>query len=412
MADWNEFKTQEFRKNEAHLAKTIEKNVLLMNKLEEAQDEIERSHEQITAQKIIIDEYKQKIKKLEEKIYAEVINKNSFVNANANYERSSSRGKSSDDQERNIEGLLNNLRNKDRVIETLTSNQIFSQEKLDELKGELDAKNVELEVLKKRLKNTEKSIDTLFLNHKTEGEFVSELEHLRLDNQRLLDLLSKSNEFKILGQFIEDSGGAHYVPPSKSLPDETYNWVPSQLNRAIETYKQAPEPNDEVLNTLLLEINKSFRDREKAQISKLKSEYKLKISDLKRQLLMRQPYDTVKTKRQVTRLKTELKKANDEISVISSKRPDVIPKMQDLEETFKVLGDLKSQNAKLIKENFELKKNKANKSQFIEGVGWLGEKVMKEKSQMHSLITNILNKFEFDGTVSKENQEWLMVMSI
>ena len=399
MADWNEFKSQESRQIEIQLVKSIEKNAILVTKLEEAQDEIERSHDQISAQLLIIEEYKQRIKKLEDRLHI----------TNSNSERFSSNRKSLDENDKKIEELLVCIRNKDRVIETLTSNQIFSQEKQEELFLELEAKNRELEKLSKKLKNTEKSIDTLFLNHKTEGQFVSELEHLKVDNQRLLSLLSKSQEYKFLGQFIEDSGGAHYIQSQKPLNDESCNWVPSQLTKVIEIYKKSPKLENEVMNTLLLEINKSFREREKTQILKLKHEYKTKINDLKRQLLMRQPYDNVKTQRQVSRLKTELKKANNEISTIVAKPSNVIPKMQDLEETFKILNDLRHENSKLSEENSKLKKSSKNKSQFIEGVGWLGEKVMKEKSEMHKLISGLLSNFEFDGTASKEKQDWLLV---
>ena len=261
-----------------------------------------------------------------------------------------------------------------------------------------------MEILQKRLKSTEKSIDTLFLNHKTEGEFVSELEYLRTDNQRLLTLLGKSQEYKFLGQLIEDSNGAHFIPSQKPSPDERNNWVPSQVTKVLQIYKNTPEGCDNILNTLLLEINKSFRDREKTIVSKLKHDYKLK-----RQLLMRQPYDSIKAQKQNSRLKSELRKANNEITVISSKQPNIIPKLQDLEETFRALGNLRAENTRLQKENADLKKNKASKSQFLEGVGWLGEKVMKQKSQMHTLISNLIQNFEFDGEASREKQDWLLV---
>ena len=190
----------------------------------------------------------------------------------------------------------------------------------------------------------------MFLNQKTEGEFILELQYLRTDNQRLLNLLSKSQDYKFLGQFIEDSGGAHYIPSQKPAADESFNWVPSQIVKTIEIYKKCPDLSDNIINTLLLEINKSFREREKTIVSKIKHEYKIKVGELKRQLLNRQPYDTVKAQRQNTRLKSELKKANDKINVISAKQPEIIPKLQDLEETFKVLSDLRLQNARLLKE--------------------------------------------------------------
>lgn len=401
MADWNEFKQQELRQSEKNLKRLIEKNALLVRKLEEAQDEIERAHDQIAEQLKVIDEYKGKIARLEGK----------SKSSEKELEKPLSSRRSFDEKDKKFEDLYQNIKNKDRVIETLTSNQIFSQEKLEELRNELENKNRDMEILQKKLKSTEKSIDTLFLNQKTEGEFVSELEHFRVDNQRLLNLLGKSKEYKFLGQFIEESNGAHYIQSHKPQIDETMNWVPSQVSKVLEIYKKA-EITDEILSTLLLEINKSFREREKNIVMKLKNSYKNKIGELKRQLLMRQPYDSIKAQKQNSRLKSELKKANTEITMISGKQTNLIPKMQDLEETFRVLGSLRAQNTQLQKENTELKRNKAAKSQFLEGVGWLGEKVMKQKSQMHNLISDLIRNFEFDGEASKAKQEWLLVRDI
>ena len=399
MADWSDFKNKEFRQNEIQLSRSIEKNALLMTKLEEAQDEVDRSHDQIASQLRQIEEFKNRIRKLEEKNKLSKGSSFEFDSQSRGYE----------EKDKKLEDLYTIIKNKDRVIETLTSNQIFSQEKLEELRIELENKNRDMEILYKRLKNTEKSIDTLFLNVKTEGEFISELEHLRVDNQRLLSLLSKSTEYKFLAEFYEVSDGAHYIPGCKN-PDETYSWVPSRVTKALEIYKKAPDLSESVISTLLLEINKSFRDREKVLIGKIKHESQVKIDDLKRQLIMRKPYDNVSTSRQNSRLKNELKKANNEISVINQKQPTVVPRMQDLESTLKMINGLKVENEKLVRENKRLKEGRIGKSQFLEGVGWLGEKVMKEKMQMHSLIANILK--EVDGEELSDKREWVLVLFI
>jgi hypothetical protein len=394
--DWGDFKSKENRQNEIQLARSIEKNALLMTKLEEAQDEVDRSHSQISSQLRQLEEYKLRIRKLEEKLQNSQTSSFDFDPL----------PKIPDERDKKTEDLFQIIKNKDRVIETLTSNQIFSQEKLEELRVELENKNRDMEILQKRLKNTEKSIDTLFLNVKTEGEFVSELEHLKLDNQRLLNLLSKSAEYKFLTQFIDSTEGAHFVPGGKSS-DETFNWVPKKVLKAIEIYKKAPDLSEDVIHTLMLEINKAFREREKNLVGKIKHESQAKIDDLKRQLIMRKPYDNISTSRQNSRLKSELKKANNEISMISQKSSATIPRLQDLEATLKMLNQLKSENEKLTRENKELKKAKTGKSQFLEGVGWLGEKVMKEKSQMNKLIFDILG--EVKNEELSEKREWVLV---
>ncbi|CAG9315044.1 unnamed protein product [Blepharisma stoltei] len=399
------------KETELSLVRSLEKNAMLVTKLEEAQDEIERSHDQLENQALLVKSLKQRCQELESQARIEEQPEEWEI---LNYK------KQIEVRENQIDELAQVIRCKERAIETLTSNQVFSQEQFEGMKQELEEKTKELELLQRRLRFTEKSIDNLYLNNRTEGELMLEVEHMRNDNKRLLELLNQTQEYKHLAQYLEDSKGAHYVQSSKrskkgQKTDELENWVPQEIFKLIDVYKKSPnELTDNVLHTLVLELNTVWRERERTQIEKLKNKYKTQILDLKRQLFMRQPYDTIKSQKKVSYLKTELKKVNDDLKQnFSSKTTKLGPGIDSIESTLKLISKLQEENNKLKREIVLLKKkteNNDNKSKLIESMGKLGEQVIQESTKMHQLINNLLTEFEENPGGEKGNtkREWLL----
>jgi len=351
---------------EGSLQRSQERNSLLISKLESAQDQLEKSHDQIDFQTQQIKYYKEQVQFLEEKL---------------------SKLQSADNKDYYIQELLETIQSKQRTIDTLSQNQTITYEKLEELKSEIEAKTDEIQSLQTRLAQTEESIDQLFLGEKTKNEVMLELQHLRNDNKRLLDLLAKTQEFKHLTEFFQDSEGTHYLA-CKKPSEESDNWVPRKAFKLIENTKSL---NGEALETLVADLNKVFREREKNQIQRIKNQYETQVLNLKRQMFMRQPYDTVNGKKKVNRLQNELKKTQEQLRNANkpSKTP---PGLEGFQQTLKKLDQLQRENTNLKKENQKLRTASKNKAGFVEGVGWLGEQVLKRGTQMHTLLQGLLTQ--------------------
>jgi len=69
-----------------------------------------------------------------------------------------------------------------------------------------------------------------------------------------------------------------------------------------------------LINSLLADLNKIWRDREKKQISRIKAQCTQEVNSLKRQLSHRTPYDHLQYKKSVSSLKTKLTSARQELS--------------------------------------------------------------------------------------------------
>ena len=71
--------------------------------------------------------------------------------------------------------------------------------------------------------------------------------------------------------------------------------------------KCASKVSKALMNTLLSDLNKVWRAREKKQISRIKSEANREVQFLRREVAFKKPYDQVMHEQDVKRLKAELK---------------------------------------------------------------------------------------------------------
>ena len=70
----------------------------------------------------------------------------------------------------------------------------------------------------------------------------------------------------------------------------------------------------QLVNQLLADLNKIWREREKKQISRMKQECQEKISHLKRQLSHRTPFDEIYAKKNISRLQKKLTNVKQELT--------------------------------------------------------------------------------------------------
>lgn len=75
-------------------------------------------------------------------------------------------------------------------------------------------KDIQIKKLQQELDETNRSLDTVVLTRKSEGTAQLQNEAYRLENERLLKLLSKTKEFGHFAEFAQDSGnGVRYMNP-------------------------------------------------------------------------------------------------------------------------------------------------------------------------------------------------------
>jgi predicted RNase H-like nuclease (RuvC/YqgF family) len=140
------------------------------------------------------------------------------------------------------------MKAKDETIKFYSVNNEQVLRHQNNYKEELEKVNSEKQELNSKIRDLQRNIDELYVNRKSEAAMVLEVEHLKEDNIRLLQLLKTTNEFKDFAYLSEDvSGGIRFVrsyenkvkarPKSTTSrvkndrvdPRNNNNWVPMDV---------------------------------------------------------------------------------------------------------------------------------------------------------------------------------------
>ena len=165
------------------------------------------------------------------------------------------------------------------------------------------------------------------MTRKAEGTAQIQIEAYRQENARLLKLLSQTKEYADFAGLAQDSGlGVRYMNPieneqapspnkscreKKQEPVESDDWIPEEAYKVAHDFRNkcAANISKALMNTLLNDLNKIWRAREKKQISRVKADMTREVAYLRREVSFKKPYDQVMHEQDVKRLKAELKDA-------------------------------------------------------------------------------------------------------
>jgi len=143
-----------------------------------------------------------------------------------------------------------------------------------------------------------------------------------------------------------------------------------------------------LINRLLAELNRIWKDRERRQIERIRYQCTKEVMSLRRQLNMRVPYDEVQTKRELERLRVELQRSRKEVRELmytkanAGRRPDPV---DYVDADLKVFNKMTQDKKFLDEENDSLKNrilhlenlvqsNEINRMKWMEGASWMAGK--------------------------------------
>jgi hypothetical protein len=235
-----------------------------------------------------------------------------------------------------IEKIISQVKSKDETLKYLSVNNEQTIRGQNVLKDDLERTKKALEDSNDKAKNLQRTIDDLYINRKSETAMLLEIEHLKDDNVRLLQMLKTTEEYKDFAYLAETvTGGIKFIKTSDSKskckskcvkgcerkkieradPFNGENWVPSEAFNCAYDFrnKYNVEMSEELINDLLSSLNKIWREREKKQISRLKTKYQNEIMGLRRKLNMRTPFDEFTSLKTISKLKKDIKNVKDDL---------------------------------------------------------------------------------------------------
>ena len=307
-----------------------EQKIKVVDKLKSFQEENDILKEQISRQNFNINKYNQKIEECNC-----IINNLQNINNNLNVTIKNNNEKFNNEIEKNnkiLEKLNQQLLAKDETIKYQIKSNEINQKNNMTFKDELEQQKLINQKQIEKISELEKKIDEFYIQKESEGSLLLEIEHLKDDNIRLLEMLKNTSEFKDFAKSKSNLNGTKLLKNikinnvsninNKSFSNKSYNsneisnsYVPNEAYDLVQDFKNNNNltVSDSILNSLLSSLNKIWKDYYSKQIKNLKAKNSEEINKLKRQLVMKSPYNEFVAQKTISHLKKDLKKTKSNL---------------------------------------------------------------------------------------------------
>lgn len=303
-----------------------------------------------------------------------------------------------DESHENNEKLLEKqekcLQELQNTIEIQEKEKNELQDYIQNLQDKLNTQSEMCNKLEKQLHKMKDETKDYRLARATDMEMKRELDHLMIDNQRLVSMLKMTKEWK---SFAEDasvikngisyvelsnkkSNNKNYIPSltpkqknewksfkilAKNYPaiindrainpeTEMNNWIPRQArNLSFFFHEEAiPDVPLELIDEYLKQLHLIWREREKDIVESVKRRCKDEVETLRRQLENKKSYNEVIYEQKIGTLQNELKKKRKQLQ----KNPSYsIASTEIIQTSLLTVDQVVKENKKLKEENEYLK---------------------------------------------------------
>ena len=172
----------------------------------------------------------------------------------------------------------------------------MANERLATIEEELELKSGENNKLRKQCADLEAAMQDLYVARKGQGDLQIEIESLKQDNDKLLQLLKETCEYAdyddgmlmtAAGRSTTKSGFTESKPtlPKKSKIDN--DWIPTEAVRAIMKIKEDFKGilTETAISQILYELNAIWRNLMRKETDAVKKRLTAQIQDLQRQVV-------------------------------------------------------------------------------------------------------------------------------
>lgn len=200
-------------------------------------------------------------------------------------------------REEEIRRLNQQIGTHEHKLSTLHVANHFDVAELKAQAEQLAHKDKQIADLQRELEDTRRRLDEVVMTRKSEGTALLEIEHYKADNERLVQMLAATREFSAFGKLALDTAEntIRYLNPGQAALDkrlqkchsrapkatltlkdfkgEEEEWVPEEAFRVAHDFRNrcASTVSQALMNQLLADLNKIWRDREKKSISRVQN---------------------------------------------------------------------------------------------------------------------------------------------
>ena len=415
---------------ETRLKQMGEQKYKLVSKLKNTEDENDILKDQITKANNNNKQLNSDKEKYQKQI-AELKTSNQALNDKAR-NKFEAINKELEDKQKELENLTQKIKAKDEKIKNFTVDKEVSQRDTNTIREELNNEKKLNQKQQNQINELEKKIDQLYLQRQSEGTLMLEIQHLKDDNMRLLEMLKTTEEFKDFAylsetipggvRFIRNTGpkktnvsaatntklkNKGFVTKSQEILKDNQNWVPSEAYDFAIQFKNKynVDLSENLINELLSSLNKIWREREIKEINRTKNKYQTEIMSLRRKLAMKSGYDEFTAQKTINKLKKDLKKTKDDLRdniVLNNKLKNNPEGMDLVDNALKVASNFHNSRKIFENEINNLKQKLADKeeqysgshAQYNQGVLWMVGRSFEEIQSLEKNVSELFRDYE------------------
>ena len=369
------------------------------------------------------------------------LKKSNKIFAQRNKEKFEVLHKDLEEKAKAIDKLNDELKQKNQKIKSLSLNHKLNQNERDISKKELEEQKKINKRQNKMISDLQKKLDITNIHKKNEGALALEVEHLKEDNIRLLEMMKDSSDPAIRNfAFLDNSssGGIRFIRPSNSKNDIVRNPLSgkerrarsTQSNRAYRAHRDTEERKDAnnwipveayecalefrnkynldmtdiEVDQLLSALNKIWQQKLKREVNNVKAKYQNEIKDLRAKLNMRMPFDEFNMRKQNENLKKNLMSTRDTLrdNIIMKHKLNEAPEGCDrVDNLFRTCQNFRKTRKCYEDENNRLKRKlKESKSEFSQcndyhnGALWMAQKSYDEMNKFEKNFNELYGLYE------------------
>ena len=368
------------------------------------------------------------------------LKKNNKIFTQRNKEKFENLHKDLESKSKTIDKLNNELRQKNEKIKSLSVNHKLNQNERDISKKELEEQKKINKQQNKIISDLQKQVDIVNIHKKNEGALSLEIEHLKEDNIRLLEMLKQSNDPNIKNlAFLDNSssGGIRFIRPkdnktdlirnpisgkerrskstqnyksfrsNKDLNDrkDSNNWIPLEAYECAMDFrnKYNLDMTDIEIEQLLSKLNKIWQEKLKKEVNNVKAKYQAEIKDLRAKLDMKIPFDEFNVRKQNELLKKNLLSTRDNLRdniVLRHKLNEAPEGTEKINNFFRTSTNFRKNRKCYENENVRLKRKlKANSefnrcNDYHNGALWMAQKTCNEMNKFEKNINELYELYE------------------
>ena len=180
------------------------------------------------------------------------------------------------EKENIIKSFNQQIKTKDETIKYYTLNNNLSNKYSNNFKKELEEQKIINKNLEEKISQLNKQIDNLYLNKQSEGSFMLEIENLKDDNIRLIQMLKSMKQAQDFESLNLDTGTIKNIKIYKNNNKNMF--LNESFSYGIKLKKKfGLDISNTVLKNFVAGINRIWQDKYEKDIKEIKMNYRKEL---------------------------------------------------------------------------------------------------------------------------------------